>query len=256
MVTGGYRYINFLFVNKLTIFLFSSFSLLLLFDYCVFSENWYAGYSPFVPSHNNGQEGFHNHIKRDHTLRERLPVNTFKFKFLEMVSDISSRYNPGNRTGEIKKIIDHPIVTNEMLQTAHSWFKERLVFCGEMFKDKQNIQHFIVPSSKYLDQNRSHSLTDLNSVRKRKIFDGFDDFVLNGMGMCYNVALKCDKEKCFTESVCTCPFFQNKYICKHIIGLAFHMKLKRIPQLADSKIIGKKASRGRSAKATKALIKQ
>lgn len=220
------------------------------------TKNWYAGYSSFVPNHNNGQEGYNNHIKRDHTLRERLPPNTFKVKFMEMVSDMSARYNPENPTGEVKKIIDHPEVTNEMLECGCLWFDNPDVWFGEKRLNKEtNTQMFIVPSSKYLSKTDSKSITDLQSTQNQR-FDSFDDFVSNGMGMYYNVSMKCDKQKWFVESTCMCKSFQKKYICKHIIGLAIQLKLVRRPNLNDSKIIGKKQSRGRSAKAKKALNKQ
>lgn len=220
------------------------------------TKNWYAGYSSFVPNHNNGQEGYNNHIKRDHTLRERLPPNTFKVKFMEMVSDMSARYNPENLTGEVKKIIDQPNVTNEMLQCAFLWFDHPDVWFGEKrLKEETNTQMFIVPSSKYISRTDSKELSELLSIKNKK-FDSFDDYVSNGMGMYYDVCMKCDKHLCLVESTCTCKSFQKKYVCKHIIGLAIHLKLVKKPNLGDNKIIGKKQSRGRSAKAKKALNKQ
>lgn len=220
------------------------------------TQNWYAGYTSFAPNHNNGQEGYHEHIKRDHTLRERLPVNTFKIKFMDMVSDMSARYAPDHPTGVVKKITHQPIVSNEMMQRAHSWYMDSGVFIGEKKRNKNtNTKRFTVPSSKYMNANDSGSITDLYSIENQE-HNSFDDFVLNGMGMSYNVLLKCDKDKCFTESTCTCAFFFKKFICKHIIGLAFHSKLIDIPRQADSKTIGKKTTRGRPAKATGALVKQ
>lgn len=220
------------------------------------TQNWYAGYSDFVPNHNNAQEGFNNHIKRDHTLRERLPLNTFKVKFMQMVSDMSACYDPRNTTGLVKKIIDRPEVTDQMLQTGYSWYVQPNLFFGEKIYNKNtNTQNFIVPSSKYLSQTDSGSIGDLCSTQKQT-YDSFDDYVSNGLGLCYKLSMKCDKKTCFMESTCTCIFFHKKFICKHIIGLACHLHLMKRPQLTDNKIIGKKQSRGRSAKAKKALNKQ
>lgn len=86
------------------------------------TKNWYAGYSPFVPDHNNAQEGFNQHIKRDHTLRERLHLNEFKIAFMHMIHDMSIQYDPNNLTGDVKKIQDQPNVTSELYQLAHSWY--------------------------------------------------------------------------------------------------------------------------------------
>lgn len=86
------------------------------------TKNWYAGYSSFVPDHNNAQEGFNQHIKRDHTLRERLHLNEFKVAFMQMIHDMSVCYDPDNLTGNVKKIQDQPYVTNSLYQLAHAWY--------------------------------------------------------------------------------------------------------------------------------------
>lgn len=116
-------------------------------------------------------------------------------------------------------------------------------------------QVFVVSSSKYLNQTNSDSISELISVQK-KDYETFDDFVSNGMGMSYNVTMKCDSSTFLTESICTCRSFQTSFICKHIIGLAYHLKLIKIPEQADSKVISKKIPRGRASKAKKALLKQ
>lgn len=202
------------------------------------TKNWYAGYSPFVPDHNNGQEGFNNHIKRDHTLRERLHLNEFKIKLLQMVSDMSNRYDPDNFTGEVKKIQDEPIVTDTMYQQAHAWYKDANLIIGEK-KQRGDTQVMVVSSSKYTKQGHSDSLDEL-VLALEKVCDTFDEFVSDVIGMAHTITMKLDKTTCLKESTCTCRGFQTNFICKHIIGLAFHKKLLKIPKRANSKLFKRK----------------
>lgn len=54
-----------------------------------------------------------NSIKRDFTLRERLPLNTFKVAALDMVHKMSLRYNP-NEEDKPKQIALIPKLENKV----------------------------------------------------------------------------------------------------------------------------------------------
>lgn len=218
------------------------------------TKNWYNGYTPFMPAHNNANEGYNLHMKRDH-LRERLPLNTFKVAFRAMVREMSERYDVSNDTGEVKKIRDLPDITNQMFEAAHSWYTDPKTLIGEVENDDLTSRTFVVASSKYLSQAKKPSLNDLNAIQNKN-FEDFDDYVQNGFAMQYEVQMKNDATTCFLDSTCMCKCFHRNFICKHIIGLAFHMKLKKVPKNADSNLIGKKRPRGRIAATKKALIKQ
>lgn len=58
------------------------------------------------------------------------------------------------------------------------------------------------------------------------------------------------------DSTCTCVSFQKKFICKHLIGLAFYNKLKKCPEEGSGLEIAPKKKKGRIARARKALQKQ
>lgn len=222
------------------------------------TKNWYNGYSPFVPAHNNAQEGFNLHLKRDHSLRERLPFNTFKIALKAMILDLSERYEPSNPTGEIKKIRELPDITNQMFEAAHAWYSNSNTIIGEMNDETggdSTTQKFIAASSKYLSQAKNPSLNDLIAI-ENKNFEHFDEYIQDGFAMQYNVQMKNDASTCFLESTCMCKSFHQSFICKHIIGLAFHLNLKKVPKGANSKLISKKRPRGRTATAKGALTKQ
>lgn len=77
------------------------------------TRNWFAGYSPFVPDHNNGVEGTNNSIKRDFTLRERIPLNEFKVVALDMVNQMSLWYNEKEEQ-KPKQMCLLPKITNKV----------------------------------------------------------------------------------------------------------------------------------------------
>ena len=56
------------------------------------------------------------------------------------------------------------------------------------------------------------------------------------------------------EGKCTCPYLLKKYMCKHIIGLAIHLKSTSPPPAAKDVPIGEKRRRRRPKLATRALI--
>lgn len=59
------------------------------------------------------QEGMNNSIKRDFTLRERLPLNTFKITVLDMVQQMSKRYDSIEET-KPKEIVLQPEISNKV----------------------------------------------------------------------------------------------------------------------------------------------
>lgn len=65
-------------------------------------------YDMYLPS----QEGTNNSIKRDFTLRERIPLNVFKVKVLDMVHQMSMRYDPNEE--DAKKMVLVPQITNKV----------------------------------------------------------------------------------------------------------------------------------------------
>lgn len=53
-----------------------------------------------------------NSIKRDFTIRERIPFNLFKVMVLDMVHQMSMRYDPKEEKENLKKIALAPPITN------------------------------------------------------------------------------------------------------------------------------------------------
>lgn len=102
------------------------------------TRNWYRGYSPFVPDNNNAmvstfcsivffvcltriffylQEGTNLGIKRDFTMRELLPLNSFKITSIDMVHQMSLRYNEDEEEYP-KQVAVLPKLTNSVSKIA------------------------------------------------------------------------------------------------------------------------------------------
>jgi len=65
--------------------------------------------------------------------------------------------------------------------------------------------------------------------------------------------VKLDKDN-WQNSTCTCAKFQKEYICKHVVGNAAVNELYRIPDTANTDLIGRKRKKGRPRKIKMALI--
>ena len=59
-------------------------------------DKWYEGISNFLPSTNNALESHNLVIKKEETLRERMPLSRFLPKCVEVTKKWSSSYDFGN----------------------------------------------------------------------------------------------------------------------------------------------------------------
>lgn len=217
------------------------------------TQNWYCGYSPFVPAHNNCQEGFNNSIKRDHLMRELLPFDTFKIALNDMVCEMSHSYSPSVTIEKVKTVENAPLITNDLYRDGHQWINNESTILGKLDSADDKFKVFFSSSEKYENASQYENTIDALAAISCSDFESFDDYKQNCYRMVYRIKIRCSTTAWFTESTCCCSDFYSKYICKHIIGLAFYLKLKKMPKEAVSVLIEEKRSRGRAPKAKKAL---
>lgn len=220
------------------------------------SNTWFGGYALFEPATNNGNEGFNLILKRDYTLRERLPFNSFKMVFKNMVADLSQQYSTecGKKP---KQIIDTPIVSIDDYRVALAWLGDPLNKVVILESTSVNTK-LIAISSKY-KQTISDSVVP--SAKEIKAFDSlnfeeFDEYKSIGFNMIYRIEI--DKRNWKAASHCSCICFQKRTMCKHLIGLALTLNLEKCPPEAKISKLPQKKSRkvGRTAKAKPALQRQ
>lgn len=202
---------------------------------------------------NNAQEGFNNMLKRDFTLRERLPFNEFKMEIIRIVSTISSRYDPVKMKiegREVKKVVNSPVISNQQYRDAHEWTTSQdqtdIVDIG---KNNENYRCFLTPTPKF------EGATPAKIIEMRKkTFDSFDEYRKNGHKMIYETRI-CLSD-CFLKSTCTCREFTEIFMCKHIIGFSLQLRLKTCPKEGNSTKISRKKKAGRTSRAKSALQRQ
>lgn len=91
-------------------------------------------------------------------------------------------------------------------------------------------------------------VVDWNLINSWTTFDQFKNRAFTGWKIVW--------ENNWQNSICNCPAYMKKYICKHVEGIAIRKNLIEVPMEAKTVPIGKKRKRGRPSKACKALLVQ
>lgn len=185
-----------------------------------------------TPSTNNGLESINNVIKKENTIRERLPLGKFNTVLMEMVAGWSLRYKNKHIEFQYKPQIDLPLWTK-----SYQWVRENVLIRSYELID--GIQYTISYSS-------SDEPKEIPST-----FESFNDFKEN-MFKSIKTFLPTD----WMKGECSCQEYMKKYICLHIVGMAIRLKLTKVPVEAKNIQIGEKRKPGRPSKAKKALVVQ
>lgn len=191
-------------------------------------------------------------LKRDFTLRERLPFNEFKMELLRIISTLSSRYDQAKMKIEgrdVKKVVQNPVISNEQFRLAHEWTTTQEEIQIVEVEKSEIMRCFLTPTPKFEEATPAK----ITEMREKK-FDSFDDYRENGHKMIYETRIYLNN--CFLNSTCTCGEFTEKFMCKHIIGFCLQLKLKSCPKEGNSKQISRKRKAGQISKAKKALVRQ
>lgn len=91
---------------------------------------------------------------------------------------------------------------------------------------------------------------DVDSHREHE-YQSFDDFKNRAFNI-YEITFPANTND-WRNSDCTCPWFFKKYMCKHIIAIAYRLGILKKPNKADQPLEAKKKA-GRPKKATPALV--
>lgn len=197
---------------------------------------WYEGFADGIPSTNNALESFNSVIKKEETLRERMPLSQYLPLCLASAQRWSKQY-------ESKTIATVPTITLADWTQAYHWAKSDKVvpaknvsgglvqyFCPAADKTtltSQDIQRFSEQNWNTLDQLKRRS--QILSMVSMPIGD-------------------------WKAAKCTCRSFLKTGKCKHVIGIAIRQKQVKPPPAAKQIPIGQKPKRGRPKLATKALL--
>ncbi|CAF1118993.1 unnamed protein product [Rotaria sordida] len=202
---------------------------------------WYEGVGHFTPSTNNALEAINNVIKKENTLRERLPVSRFKVLAFEIVEKWSKCYERGLKQYNYKQTI-----SLELWTSGYQWVKSNKSILST---ECDNLVQYYIPAGNETKITNG----EIDVVKKMKWYS-FDQYKKKAFNI-WSVTLPVDKLK-WLEGVCNCPAFFKKFMCKHVVGMAIRLNYCKPPPAAKNIKIGEKRRRGRPAKSKKALLMQ
>ena len=202
--------------------------------------NWFEGAAVEQPSTNNGIESTNAIIKKEHTMRERLPVGQFLNCMADMVEKWSRRRNPSSTN--CLPVAENPSTSLKAWTDAYQWAARNVPV---LQRDEGTITWYYVTSSRMGEPITARLLKKFQ--RREDRWANFDDF-------------KSWRTEVWTIVVssasvtCTCPFFIKKRQCKHALGIKIRRKEVAVPPEAKSVPLGQRRKRGRPSKAKQALL--
>lgn len=206
------------------------------------NSNWYIGCCYRTPKTNNSLERFNGEIKQQQTLHKKKPLKIFKNISLTMVEERSRQYIM-DKTPFEKELN----VSTEMMQIGIEYKKD---FKSRPLKLNGETDFFMFCSS----INNKITLEDVEAFENAE-YENFDEFTMKAFTI-WKITFPFDSQK-WKESVCTCPEFDNAYMCKHIITIACQIKAFDSTQFTvnydDEPLFP--VVRGRPKRATAPLVK-
>jgi hypothetical protein len=204
-------------------------------------SGWYEGVGNFTPSTNNGLEATNNVIKKEDTLRERLPLSRFKVLAFEIVEKWSKSYERG-----LNQYNDKQTISLELWTSGYQWVKSNKSILST---ECDNLVQYYIPAG---DETKITNV-DIDVMKKMKWYS-FDQYKNKAFNI-WCATLPVDKFK-WLDGVCNCPAFFKKFMCKHVVGMAIRLNYCKPPPAAKNIPIGTKRRRGRPTKSKKALLIQ
>jgi hypothetical protein len=178
-------------------------------------------------------------IKKEHTLRERLPLPRFFELCLQVVEKWSREYMNSDKV--FSKIAS---ISLKDWTSGYQWAKNNKQIVSEEF-DNNTIFYSPAGESSKITQD------EIQCVEKCR-WNTFEQYKKRAFSVWIIDMPKLSNN--WQDGVCTCPYFMKHFLCKHLIGLAIRLKYAKPPPAAKDIPIGEKRKRGRPKKATRALL--
>ncbi|RMZ99696.1 hypothetical protein BpHYR1_008019 [Brachionus plicatilis] len=195
---------------------------------------------PGYPSTNNGLESTNRTIKDEGTFRDRLPLHDFIKVIVPFVKDWSSDRIPELET--TKKFLKKPNVETRTWNYSYNWLKVN----KRIIKYNHNGSLYFMCTSELLDYDANKSRCK-DFWLKSNGWQNFNEFIF------WANEIRCVKinQEEWELSECSCEAWLKHLVCKHVIGVSFHLGLNKLPGV-DLSIEGN-AKRGRKKIANRAL---
>lgn len=171
-------------------------------------ENWYNGAGVRTPTTNNALEAFNGVFKQYHTKRKIRNLSEFKYKLMNIVHIESCEFDNDSR----------PPFTNEVTISNNA------MKGGLAYSEIKHIMHRVedgydIAYMRHGDLKETFTFQDIDAFYAEK-FMLFDVWAL-GIFRYYKITMDRNPEN-WVDSKCTCPAFSKRYICKHVICIAYY----------------------------------
>ncbi|KAK7601962.1 hypothetical protein V9T40_009403 [Parthenolecanium corni] len=209
-------------------------------EWLIALPNWYEGAAIGIPSTNSGIEATNAAIKKEHILRERLPVGQFLSCTVDMVKQWSQRRDPASVNSV--SFADISSISLPLWTEAYQWVAQKKTV---LQRDAGTCTQYFTSSSKSQTAITTELLTKFE--RQEGKWKSFEEFKTWRTEI-WRIEIHPG------QVTCTCPFFMKKNQCKHSIGMLIRRKDVEVPLEAKSVPLDQKRKRGRPSKATRALL--
>jgi len=141
-----------------------------------------------------------------------------------------------------------PSIPLKLDTSAYNWARSNVFVRTETSKTISCFYIQPAASSKKLTMAETKQYDKLEKLRSWKFFDTY----VTWQSKLWKVIMEADD---YQNAACSCPSYQKKFMCKHILGIAIGKKLYAVPPAVKDVPIGEKRKRGRPKKCSKALLR-
>lgn len=199
--------------------------------------NWFIGSGFRVPKTNNALERFNGTTKMFQTQYAQKPLKQFIHLILNIVAQRSKEYIMDKK--EFQSGLE---ISNELMDKGFLYEPEFVYY----EKENKETEFFVFCSG--IDKR----ITDKDVEEfQTAVFESFEEFKANAFNI-YKLVFPPDPNQ-WKEATCTCPAFDDKYMCKHTIGIAYKIGAAEKPDnnYDDDPIFT--SNKGRPKRASRAL---
>ena len=189
---------------------------------------WYEGASPRLPSSTNSLESVNGVIKKGHTDRKLLSLTEGLSVLSKMLGNWSeNRDRDEHQFNPTLEVNDDD--WDRASRFSKTWSLSQIVRTTKfLLCHPDDCEYVAAFEQHFLKKTATSTNFDSATSLLRKVF-----------------LVTLDKSN-WSLSFCTCFYFHKLYMCSHIIAVAIHQKLARIPQhIVERQRIGEKPGPGR-----------
>lgn len=186
-------------------------------EFCVYfddiwlkeNRNWYEGCTAILsPSTNNALESWSAFITKEKFIRSQFTFIAFLDSIFIRHLECSEEYMSGAKT-----VVETPTIGLCLFRESYDWARLNQPLKSSF--DTNGSKYYIVSAG------AESKAVDWNLVTSWTTFDRFKAQAFTGWKIIW--------EANWRNSICNCPDFMRKYICKHIVGIAIHKNLIEVP---------------------------